>query len=521
LAGCSTAKNENEETLQELNDVQEQVDETADEEVYCGEFLTENMELLSETGELCTQDYFIKRKVTVSNGYYIDDEKNLWGYGTNDYGQLGIGEAFIGETVKEPVLIAKNIVSVDASWMFSIYLTEDGKLYGMGSNMLGLLGQEYSKETQISEYGYAKVASPVLLLEDVAYARAGREAIVALKTDGTVWWWGQYRCTYSTKAFDSMMTLENYWKAEEDETNPIKMYVTSPKKILEDCVYVTTGDYTGAAIGTNGELYTWGLNIFGECGTKVTEDDYVRTPIKVLDHVRMVWLEKIELNSLEKMTPNIMHNDTKYDFNSFVLLENGKIVAAGENVSSADGGKEKVIGVTGDIEAKSTHIYSDEFLPVEVKLYSEEENRKKLSALKWGMSGEEVEKFLQSEGLQFYSVRMDGEYYLGVEDSRYILFFDEADELEHIELYEGGSRDLKFHIGMRKEEVEALLGTTLLDGSVIYEDYRIYWTKDKIEDSYYGFVLDGEMVSQIWEKGILDSDTAVISETGAGRFSAM
>ena len=33
----------------------------------------------------------------------------------------------------------------------------------------------------------------------MAYARAGCKSIVVLKKDGSVWWWGEYASTYSTK----------------------------------------------------------------------------------------------------------------------------------------------------------------------------------------------------------------------------------------------------------------------------------------------------------------------------------
>lgn len=110
----------------------------------------------------------------------------------------------------------------------------------MGSNMFGLLGQD---DDETNDYAMdspdLKVTQPVLLMEDIAYARAGRESIAALKKDGSVWWWGQYMSTYGTNLSD-----------------PRKMLKTAPCKMLDNCVYATTGDWTGAAIGEDGNLYT-------------------------------------------------------------------------------------------------------------------------------------------------------------------------------------------------------------------------------------------------------------------------
>lgn len=88
----------------------------------------------------------------------------------------------------------------------------------MGSNMFGLLGQD---DDETNDYAMdspdLKVTQPVLLMEDIAYARAGRESIAALKKDGSVWWWGQYMSTYGTNLSD-----------------PRKMLKTAPCKVLEN-----------------------------------------------------------------------------------------------------------------------------------------------------------------------------------------------------------------------------------------------------------------------------------------------
>ncbi len=226
-------------------------------------FRVEDMDILHWKGAFELADYYITNKVVVDNRYYIDENKVLWGAGRNEYGQLGIEDTNAEDFYQTPVKIAEHVVTVDCSenGYFCVYLTEDGCLYGLG-NMLGLLGTEQTG------------AAPALLLENVAYVRAGRECIVALDRDQNVWWWGQYCGTYHTRAYDS----RDYEKSVEDDTNPAKMLYTRPRKILENCIYVTTGSMTGAAISAEGSLYTWGRNLLGECGTPVTDDEFVRNP---------------------------------------------------------------------------------------------------------------------------------------------------------------------------------------------------------------------------------------------------
>ncbi len=363
-------------------------------------FYTNFPDLTETKGDFSLSDYYITNKVTGLNRYYIDNEYNLWGYGRNEYGQLGNGTTSeLSAYTNTPIKIASDVLSVDCSinGYFCIYLTTDGKLYGMGANIFGLLNQRKGEHEETEPKpleSCARITQPVLLMEGVSYARAGKESIVVLKKDNSVWWWGQYMSTYGT----NVSTIEYSSKVTEDEANPRKMLKTSPSKILENCMYVTTGDYTGAAISQNGGLYLWGLNIFGECGTKVTEDDYMRIPCKVLENVQMVWPEKIELNSVLEEIPEYMSYETVYQFNTFVQLNDGVIVAAGRGL----GESEKAISITGDLEAETFHKYSDSFVPVKIKKYSDEEIQYIISQLEIGTSRDEVEKYLSDNGIQYF-----------------------------------------------------------------------------------------------------------------------
>lgn len=368
LTGCSMGK-EQVEPETKVERVQDTTEAEPEEKEELPIFYTQSMEALENEGELNIEEYYITNRITGLNHYYIDENAVLWGTGRNECGQLGNGmvdELGSFNITTEPVRIAENVVSVDCSvnGYFCIHLTKDGKLYGMGANILGLLGEGDLKLVYSIEE-YDKVTTPVLLMEDVAYARAGREAIVALKNDGSVWWWGQYVSVYQTKTRNP----ESYWAPHEDEQNEAKMLYNAPKKILEDCIYVATGDWTGAAINENGDLYTWGLNVFGECGTPVTEDDYVRKPQKVLENVRMVWPDEIKINSVETEIPEMMDYSTTYPMNMFVQLENGDILAAGQGI----GDKQRTIGLTGDLAEESTHTYSDAFIPVKILDVAERE----------------------------------------------------------------------------------------------------------------------------------------------------
>ena len=55
-----------------------------------------------------------------------------------------------------------------------------------------------------------------------------------------------------------------------------------------------------AAIKDDGTLWTWGNNTFGSCGYDSKNQDFIEEPVKVLDDVKMVWMDEVRF---EKAKP--------------------------------------------------------------------------------------------------------------------------------------------------------------------------------------------------------------------------
>ncbi len=137
------------------------------------------------------EEHYITNTGDPSNLYHIDENGTLWGCGRNNYGQLGQGYTdydFHSDMVK----IADNVIHVDFSQNgFTIFLTSDHKLYGTGNAGCGALQQyeDFDWDRYINAEHYT-VNESYLMMEDVAYARCGRDDIVCLKEDKSVWTWG-------------------------------------------------------------------------------------------------------------------------------------------------------------------------------------------------------------------------------------------------------------------------------------------------------------------------------------------
>ena len=459
-------------------------------------FYAKDSKALEVKDDFRIEDCYITSRYGAFNHFYIDEDNVLWATGRNEYGQFGTGTFGMEEYYEEPIKVAENVLMVDVSGndYFAIYVNEAGELYGMGANYgLVLLGEGSEANASLE---YTKVPKPVLLMSDVIYARAGRESIVAIKKDGSAYWWGQYAPLTHTHSGD---TFNDYWKVVEDEKNPVKMLAAKPRKVMDNCRYITTGAFNGAAISENGELYTWGSNIFGQCGMPVTGDDFIRTPVKAADDVKMVWIEAIQFNDPLSPPSEINWMNGEYPYNTFILKNNDDVMAAGINL----GDQQKVTEVNGDIESTEVNIYSDTFVPIQVIEYSEETNRKVLKELHFGMNKEEVEKILNEGGLRNYWMEYDDMAYFVVEDSQYYCHFDENGELEQILLQVGGSRDGRFSIGMDFSELEKI---------VTDAGYSLKKMEDSSEDSGERYTYRDEEQQIEYEFFIYEGKLSVLQE---------
>ena len=466
-------------------------------------FYIRRAEDLQVSSPLRIEEQYITDRATVWNHYYIDADGVLWGSGYNQNGQLGNGsyETDLDLGKMDAVRIADHVVSVDANLNnnFCIYLTDDGKLYGMGLNMAGLLLGKDSVKQVYSDDDNDRVCTPVLLMENVRYARAGREAIVALQEDGSVYWWGQMRTTTSTYGSD----YDAYWTVEENPDNPVKMMYLEPHKVLENCVYVDISAWNGAAITENGDLYMWGLNIFGQCGVAKSENvhDFVWAPEKVLENVSMVWLEAIRQNDdgIDTELENFSWAVHSYTFDNFALLQDGTLLATGENL-----GKDSVTTVVdGDLNQAGSHRASFGFVPVRAVVYSTEYNREILAEFTWGMSREDVRSLCTYAGLQFFLGGEDDG--INIEDSRYCCYFDETGGLSALTIQTGSSRDERFTVDKTTlEEVQQIVtdagGTLTLLTPAGDNPWEIWQYADTAQGTLYWFTVFQGKVTVITEK---------------------
>jgi len=224
----------------------------------------------------------------------------LWSWGTNNNGRLGQNYG-IGIDRSSPVQIGSETnwtSSFSACSGHSFAITTEGELYAWGDGGDGRLGLNNTIE----------VSSPVQVGALTNWAsvvqKTNRQVGFAIKTDGTLWAWGQgtdgilglnNTTTYSSPVQVGALTNwsrissgDNWslalktdgtiwsWGTNEDGRLGLNLSVTvknsSPVQIGSSTDWVDIGciRQAGTAINTSGELYIWGNGSFGRLGLNDT-----------------------------------------------------------------------------------------------------------------------------------------------------------------------------------------------------------------------------------------------------------
>lgn len=154
-------------------------------------------------------------------------------------------------------------IAVSAGANHTLALKSDGSVWAWGNNGSGQLGDGY-----LSSLLLPKQAINVTSITAVS---TGNAFSLALKSDGTVWGWGQ----------NTIGQLGN------TALNPQQ---TNPKKIeaFDSVIAISAGSTHALALKSDGTVWAWGSNFNGELGNGTTNNLYVPTKISSLTNVKAI-----------------------------------------------------------------------------------------------------------------------------------------------------------------------------------------------------------------------------------------
>ena len=179
----------------------------------------------------------------------IKTDGTLWSWGDNTYGQLGDNTITKRSSPVQTISGGNNWKQVAGGTSHVIAIKTDGTLWTWGRNNHGQLGSN-----NITNY-----SSPVQTVAGGTtwkLVAGGVYSTAAIKTDGTLWLWGQ-----------------NTYGMLGDNTNVKK---SSPVQTIaggNNWKLVAVGQYTTGAIKTDGTLWVWGWNMFGQLGLGTSGDN--------------------------------------------------------------------------------------------------------------------------------------------------------------------------------------------------------------------------------------------------------
>lgn len=180
----------------------------------------------------------------------IKNDGTLWGWGDNFWGNLGDG-TYSDRTIPTQIGTDNDWVSVIASFQqHTIAIKSDGSLWAWGRNTHGQIGNGSTTTANIP----TRIGSET----DWAIVTAGSYHTLAIKNDQSLWGWG----------------IDNYGQLGfGDSTTPD---VLVPTRVGTDSnwVIIVAGDAHSVGIKTDGSLWAWGYNWYGQLGDGTKSDNY-------------------------------------------------------------------------------------------------------------------------------------------------------------------------------------------------------------------------------------------------------
>lgn len=174
-----------------------------------------------------------------SVAYVLREDGSLWAWGDNSDGRLGDGSR---RSRANPIRIGDGFAAVSTSGTQTFGLKTDGSLWAWGNNSFGQLGlgDEVSRNR------------PSLVGNGFSAVSAGAEHTLALKTDGSLWAWGRNRYGQLGNGL--------FEAAFDVQTNAI------PLRIGIGYTDILAGAHHSLALKTDGTLWSWGWNGYGQVG---------------------------------------------------------------------------------------------------------------------------------------------------------------------------------------------------------------------------------------------------------------
>ncbi|MFA7689446.1 MAG: hypothetical protein WCX96_05105, partial [Bacilli bacterium] len=222
-------------------------------------------------------DVIIDVECGEESSFAITEENDLYVWGYNSYGLLGGND---DDEILSPVKATATsgyqqynlkIKKVAATSESAVYITTDNKVYSIGENVEGQLGNGTTISTDKKVNITSSFDSPITKIS------AGRDHFIALTENGEIYTWGG----------------NSYGQIGNNTTNnqliPLKI------NIEDKLIYtISAGYYHSGVVTTTGEVYMFGNNDYGQLGNNTRINQL--TPINISEYFNGEKIKKISLS---------------------------------------------------------------------------------------------------------------------------------------------------------------------------------------------------------------------------------
>ncbi|MCR2806297.1 RCC1 domain-containing protein [Paenibacillus soyae] len=219
--------------------------------------------------------------VAIASGHQhnlaVKNDGTVWAWGWSIHGVLGDGEWTMGDESTEvhtPIQVQglDSVVDIAAGHLHSLALRSDGTVWAWGNNDSGQHGVPGGLTFNDGPYTTTYRHTPVQVqgLDSVVAIAAGYSHSLALKSDGTVWAWGH---NSSGQLGDASTT---------NRFTPVQ--VTN----LGSVTAIAAGSSHSLALKSDGTVWTWGHNASGQLGDGSTTNRSSPVQVSGLDSVSSI-----------------------------------------------------------------------------------------------------------------------------------------------------------------------------------------------------------------------------------------
>ncbi|HPM63323.1 MAG TPA: hypothetical protein PLM88_02200 [Bacillota bacterium] len=181
----------------------------------------------------------------------LRSDGTVWAWGANNKGQLGDGT--YSDSFEKPVQVdgLSDVKAIAAGESHSLAVKTDGTVWCWGDNSVYQIGRNLPRT----------IVTPILKtdIKDVSSVAACSRRSVAVKSDGSVWQWGNW-------LIGLPMGGSIYW---------MERYVAEPEDVdLDGVVPVSAGFQHSVALKGDGTVWVWGMNSHGQLGNGISGSGY-------------------------------------------------------------------------------------------------------------------------------------------------------------------------------------------------------------------------------------------------------